>query len=100
MPQPSCCAANRRSLHQSHPRAASVAERVGFGRGQSCRPQSAGPACLSLVGAPYLFFPFPVVDGGRLNTIFAIPSSMARKYARCRVSAGQESSNAALSANL
>lgn len=48
---------------------------------------------------PYLFLPFPEVDGGRLNTILAIPSSMARKYARCRVSAGHESSNTALSAN-
>lgn len=48
---------------------------------------------------PYLFLPFPEVDGGRLNTILAIPSSMARKYARCRVSAGHESSNTALSSN-
>lgn len=47
---------------------------------------------------PYLFLPFLEVDGGRLNTILAIPSSMARKYARCRVSAGHESSNTALSA--
>ena len=48
---------------------------------------------------PYLFLPFPEVDGGRLNTILAIPSSMARKYARRRVSTGHESSNTALSAN-
>ena len=47
----------------------------------------------------YLFLPFPEVDGGRINTVLAIPSSMVRKYARCRVSAGRESSNTALSAN-
>lgn len=48
---------------------------------------------------PYLLLRFPEVDGGRLNTILAIPSSMARKYALRRVSAGHESSNTALSAS-